>query len=108
MAMQSQDDLKESFTAQCYALLKHIPKGRVTSYKEMAKALNTKAYRAVGSAMAKNKDLVTVSCHRVVRSDGKVGEYALGVEAKIALLEKEGVRIKENKVQDFEDILFKF
>jgi len=106
--MQSKDDLAVGFTAQCYLLLKQIPKGRVTSYKELAKALNSKAYRAVGSAMAKNKDLVTTPCHRVVKSNGQIGEYALGVEAKIGLLEKEGVKITDNKIQDFDGLLFRF
>ena len=106
--MQSQDAPNVAFTAQCYALLKQIPAGRVTSYKELAKALNTKAYRAVGSAMAKNTDLIKTPCHRVVKSNGEVGEYALGSEEKIALLEKEGVKIIDKKVQDFENILFRF
>jgi len=106
--MQLQDDPKVDFTAQCYALLKQIPAGRVTSYKALAKALNCKAYRAVGSAMAKNKDLINTPCHRVVKSNGQVGEYALGSEEKVALLEKEGVKIIDKKVQDFDDLLFRF
>jgi len=106
--MQLQDDLTASFAERCYMLLKQIPAGRVTSYKALAKALNSKAYRAVGSAMAKNKDLITTPCHRVVKSNGQVGEYALGSEEKIALLEKEGVKIIDKKVQDFDDLMFRF
>jgi len=106
--MQSQYNMTTDFTAQCYVLIKQIPEGRVTSYKEIAKALNSRAYRAVGSAMAKNKDLITIPCHRVVKSDGKVGGYALGTETKIALLEKEGVKIKDKEVQDFDTLLFRF
>jgi methylated-DNA-[protein]-cysteine S-methyltransferase len=108
MTIQSHDKRESSFATQCYALLKEIPEGRITSYKEIANALNTKAYRAVGSAMAKNKDLITIPCHRVVKSDARVGEYALGTEAKIALLEKEGVKIIDKKVQDFDTLLFRF
>lgn len=108
MAMQTHDDASTNFSAQCYALIKTVPEGRVTSYKEIAKALNTKAYRAVGTAMSKNKELITVPCHRVVKSDGRVGEYALGAEAKIKLLEKEGVKIEEKKVKDFDAILYTF
>ena len=44
-----------NFNEKCYELLKLIPEGKVTTYKEMANALNTKAWRAVGSAMAKNE-----------------------------------------------------
>lgn len=108
MPMQTDDDEMKNFTAKCYALIKRIPEGRVISYKEIAKALNTKAYRAVGTAMSKNKELITVPCHRVVKSDGRVGEYVLGAEAKIKLLEKEGVKIKDKKVKEFDKILFTF
>ena len=86
------------FNQRCYALLKQIPEGKVTTYKEMAKALNSKAWRAVGSAMAKNKNLVVIPCHRVVRSDGTVGQYALGGDKKTELLQSEGVDITNGKV----------
>ena len=46
-------DSNNSFNEQCYELLKLIPEGKVTTYGEIARALNTKAWRAVGSAMAK-------------------------------------------------------
>ena len=97
-----------TFTQRCYALLDEIPKGRITTYAEIAKALDTKAYRAVGSAMAKNKNLITIACHRVVKSDGSVGEYALGVEKKIALLKEEGVFVKNGKVDDFKALIYRF
>jgi methylated-DNA-[protein]-cysteine S-methyltransferase len=87
-----------SFNTRCYELLKQIPEGKVTTYAEIARALNTKAYRAVGNAMAKNKDLFVVPCHRVVRSNGDVGNYALGAGRKVDLLMKEGVEIEDNKV----------
>ena len=67
-----------NFNQRCYELLKLIPEGKVTTYGEMARALDTKAWRAVGSAMAKNKNLFVIPCHRVVRSDGCIGQYALG------------------------------
>jgi methylated-DNA-[protein]-cysteine S-methyltransferase len=81
------------FNEKCYELLKLIPEGKVTTYSEMAKALNSKAWRAVGNAMAKNKELVVIPCHRVVRSDGAIGQYALGPEKKAQLLLNEGVEI---------------
>ena len=59
-----------NFNDRCLELLSKIPSGKVTTYKEIAKVLNTKAYRAVGKAMAKNKNLIDVPCHRVVKSDG--------------------------------------
>jgi O-6-methylguanine DNA methyltransferase len=42
--------------------------------------LNSKANRAVGSAMAKNANLIVIPCHRVVRSNGEIGQYALGAD----------------------------
>jgi len=48
-----------------------IPKGRVTTYKELAKALNTKGIRAVATAVGKNPYAPTTPCHRVVLSSGK-------------------------------------
>lgn len=99
---------KLSFNEQCYELLKRIPKGRVTTYKLMAEALGTKAYRAVGNAMAKNPDLVTVPCHRVVKSDGGIGGYALGREKKIELLRSEGVEVEDGRVVEPAALLYRF
>ena len=97
-----------TFNEQCYALLKLIPEGKVTTYKEMAHALNTNAWRAVGSAMAKNKTLITIPCHRVVRSDGTIGEYALGPDRKAELLTGEGVLITNGKVQNLSRVFHTF
>jgi methylated-DNA-[protein]-cysteine S-methyltransferase len=96
------------FDERCYELLLKIPKGKVTTYKEMALVLGTKAYRAVGRAMAKNRDFVVVPCHRVVCSDGKVGGYANGVDQKIQLLEREGIPILRGKVVGLELVLYRF
>lgn len=95
-----------SFNDKCYELLMLIPEGKVTTYREIAKALNTRAWRAVGTAMAKNKNLIVIPCHRVVRSDGHVGEYALGSEKKSELLSEEGIEIKNGKVKDLERYFF--
>ena len=71
-------------------VLTHLPEigyGQTASYATMAAAAGTpKAVRAVGSACATNPLPVVVPCHRVVRSDGTVGRYAGGTEAKKALL----------------------
>ena len=97
-----------SFNEKCYALLKQIPKGKVTTYKEMARAMGTNAWRAVGTAMAKNTNLVTIPCHRVVRSDGVIGQYALGTEKKVELLNNEGVDISNGKVNKLDIFFHKF
>jgi len=97
-----------SFNDRCYELLKQIPKGKVTTYREMASAMGTKAWRAVGTAMAKNKNLIVIPCHRVVRSDGTIGQYALGTDKKVALLENEGVKISNRKVENLDRFIHRF
>tara|TARA_B100000902_G_scaffold26242_1_gene31614 strand:+ start:4326 stop:4631 length:306 start_codon:yes stop_codon:yes gene_type:complete len=99
-----------TFNEKCYDLLKKIPKGRISTYKEIAIALNTKAYRAVGNAMANNPNPIIVPCHRVVKSDGSIGRYSYkdGIVTKIDLLKKEGVSIKKGKVVKFKDTVYKF
>ncbi len=88
-------------TETVYALSKQIPKGKVTTYKALAEAAgNPKAARAVGRILNKNKNLIIIPCHRVIRSDRSVGGYAAGIEKKIKLLRKEGVEIKNEKVAE--------
>ena len=89
-----------SFNEKCYELLKQIPQGKVTTYHEIAKTLGTKAWRAVGTAMAKNNNLIVTPCHRVVRSDGSIGQYALGSNKKVELLKEEGIEISNGKVNN--------
>lgn len=102
--------MSKQFQADVLNLVKQIPKGRVTTYGELARALtgSVHAARAVGQAVAKNPTPVTIPCHRVVRSDGAVGGYKLGVAAKTELLNEEGLTIRNGKVVNFEQILFRF
>jgi methylated-DNA-[protein]-cysteine S-methyltransferase len=90
-----------------------IPRGRVTTYRLIAKKLETKAYRAVGNACRNNPYAPRVPCHRVVKSDGTIGGFAgktsgRTVQNKVELLRKEGVQVKDGKIVDFEKVLFKF
>jgi len=96
------------FNEQCYKLLQQIPKGKITTYSEIAKALNSKAWRAVGSAMAKNENLFVIPCHRVVRSDGTIGQYALGSDKKAELLQDEGIEVSNGRVIDLEKYIHRF
>ena len=57
------------FSEKVYQKLKEVPKGYVTTYKELALSLNCKAYRAVGNALNKNPYAPIVPCHRVVKSN---------------------------------------
>lgn len=95
------------FKEKVYLFCKKIPLGRVSSYKEIAHALNTKAYRAVGNALNKNP-YKSVPCHRVVNSKGHLHGFASGLKKKKEMLEKEGIKIKNYKVVDFEKLLYKF
>lgn len=92
----------------CYNLLSKIPQGKVTTYKEIATQMNSKAYRAIGSLIGKNPNAPQVPCHRVVKSDGGLGGYAFGLDKKIAILKSEGVEVSDGKVKNFQEIFFKF
>jgi len=112
-----------NFREKIYSKLKQVPKGKVTTYKALAKSINSKAYRAVGTAMNKNlhgylisskairnlrpetrgyskrtSGFFLVPCHRCINSDGFVGGFASGTRNKIKMLKKEGVKVKNNKI----------
>ena len=73
--------------------LKKIPKGKVKTYSEVAKAVGKpKATRAVANAIGKNPYPIKIPCHRVIRSDGSLGGYSGkgGIRTKKTLLRKEG------------------
>ena len=97
-----------TFNDKCYQLLSQIPQGKVSTYKEIASALNTKAYQAVGNAMEKNPNLIFIPCHRIVKSNGSIGKYVLGVNKKISLLKNEGILVREGKILDFENCFYSF
>ena len=90
--------MKKGFSERCYALLKKVPRGKVTTYKEIARALHSKAYRAVGNAMNKNPHAPKVPCHRVISSDGTIGGFTSGTRKKIQMLKKEGIEINKGKI----------
>jgi len=92
-----------------YSKLLDVPPGYVTTYGDLAKAINLKnGQRVVGQIMKKNPFPVIVPCHRVVKSDGTVGGYAYGTERKKYMLFKEGLKINNNKILDFKKNLFRF
>ncbi len=73
-----------------------IPPGEVRPYGWVAGEIGRpRAVRAVGTALARNPVPVVVPCHRVVRTDGRIGNYAFGSEVKGALLAAEGVDLGE-------------
>lgn len=102
-----------NFDEKVWKLMERIPKGRVTTYGQIARKLNTKAYRAVGNACRKNPYAPRVPCHRVVRSDGTVGGFGgktsgKTVKEKTQLLRKENVEVRNGKIVNFEKALLRF
>jgi O-6-methylguanine DNA methyltransferase len=82
-----------SFKEKVYEVVKKIPKGKVLTYKEVAKkAGSPNASRAVGNILSKNYD-PKIPCHRVIRSDGGMGGYNRGLNNKIKILRQEGVNM---------------
>ena len=82
---------KLNFKSRILKVVRNIPRGKTLSYSQVAElAGSAGAARAVGTVMRNNFDK-TVPCHRVIRSDGKVGDYNRGgPKAKLKLLKQEG------------------
>ena len=81
------------FQLKVWSYLKKIPKGKVKTYAQVAKAIGKpKAVRAVANAIGKNPFPPNIPCHRVIRSDGKLGGYSAkgGIKTKKKLLKNEG------------------
>ena len=87
-----------AFKKKVLHIVAAIPRGTTMSYKKIAqKAGHTRAYRAVGTIMAHNMN-PAVPCHRVVKSDGTLGNYNRGgIVKKKNLLEKEGVTVIQKR-----------
>jgi deoxyribonuclease V len=95
------------FAEYFYTLVKQIPEGKVSTYGSLARALgDIRASRAVGRMLNENPHAPIVPCHRVVMSDGSLGGFGTGVENKIKLLKKEGVKVKAGNIIDFNEVLF--
>lgn len=90
-----------------YYLVRQIPKGRVSTYGAVARALGDKRYaRAVGTYMHNNPDADTMPCYKIVKSDGSLGGFGRGVEDKIRRLHKDNIQVKNGKIVDFEHVCF--
>jgi methylated-DNA-[protein]-cysteine S-methyltransferase len=87
-----------NFNQKVWALCRRVPKGRVTTYGHIARALGTEAYRAVGNAMNRNPYAPKVPCHRVVGSTGNLTGFASGIPKKKRMLKAEGVSFVGERV----------
>lgn len=92
-----------------YAALALVPKGKVTTYGELARAAGiANGQRAVGRIMNKNPYPVIIPCHRVVMSTGDVGGYAHGKMIKEHMLASEGVLVRRGKIADMGHAMHRF
>lgn len=90
-------------------LVTKIPRGKIITYKLLAVAAGTsKNYRQVGEILKENKQLNKFPCYKVVKSSGKMGGYNCGKLAKKKLLQKDGIKIYNNRIKNFKDYIFKF
>ena len=84
------------FQLKVWKYLKIIPKGTIKTYKQVAIAIKTpKSARAVANACGKNPYAPKIPCHRIIRSDGRLGGYSGkgGIKTKLRLLRSEKVDI---------------
>jgi len=92
-----------------YKKLLQVPLGKITTYGELSRAIGLKnGQRVIGQIMKKNPFPVIVPCHRVVKSIREIGGYAFGVDIKRNMLTKEGICIKNDKIENFEKFFFRF
>ena len=99
--------MSKQFAEQVYKELKRVPRGKVTTYGDLAKRIGRpKAARAVGTALHKNPYAPQVPCHRVLKSDGGIGGFAEGIKVKIKILKSEGVEVRNGRVLNFECIRY--
>ena len=83
-------EIHNELELQVLDALRQIPYGETVTYKQLAETIGRpRAIRAVASAVAKNPFLIVIPCHRVIRSNGEIGEYRGGADAKESLLKFE-------------------
>lgn len=94
----------KSLKEKVFKEVSKIKKGEVKTYKQIAEKLKTSP-RAIAKILPSNKNPIKIPCHRVIRSNGKIGGYTyLGKrkdDMKIRLLKKEGIEIKNRKLNKY-------
>jgi deoxyribonuclease V len=109
--MKEYSDLEDcDLYRHIYDATSQIPRGKVSTYGDIAEALGDKAAsRAIGTTLSSNPRPIVVPCHRVVHRDGRVGWYnglGKGNDIKSRLLREEGLEIVDGVVQDLEAVRF--
>ncbi|MEK7672878.1 MAG: MGMT family protein [Patescibacteria group bacterium] len=98
------------FQQSVWNAIKKIPKGKLTTYSEIANYLGKpKATRAVGTACGKNPNVPSTPCHRVITKNGLIGNYSGpgGTQGKIKILQKEGITIENGRIKNVEELIYK-
>ena len=92
-----------------YDIVAQIPEGKVTTYGDIARALgHPGASRAIGRILNRNPNPITTPCHRVIKSDGKLGGYAFGKIRKKELLKKEGLCFIGDSAAEFGNYIISY
>ena len=99
--------VKTSCQQKLQQLLLKIPKGKMTTYKAIASAMGTRGYRFVGHLLHQNPYPDKYPCYKVVQSDGRIGGFVKGPKEKIKRLNKDCIQVKNDKIVNFQNILFK-
>ena len=104
--------MKTTFAQEVYELIRSIPKGKISTYKEVAKAIGKpKAVRAVGHVLKANRHPDKTPCYKIVRSDGSLGGYCgsdpKNISRKERLLKRDGIKVVDGKV-DLRKYLYRF
>ena len=98
---------KSDFERKVLVATFRIPRGKVSTYKRIAEKIGSpRAYRAVGNALHKNPFAPIVPCHRVVKSDGTFGGDKERAASRRDLLRKEGIPMKNDRVEMSDNMLF--
>lgn len=85
-----------TFTQKVLKVVASIPRGQVLTYKQVAiEAGSPQAFRAVGTILSKNHN-PQIPCHRVIKTNGEIGNYNRGQRQKYQLLKSEGALLKNN------------
>jgi len=93
----------KNLAERVYFEIRKIPSGKVITYKELAaKVGKPKAIRHIATLVGQNMNPIVIPCHRVIRSDGTLGQYSYkgkrNPKMKVKLLKREGIQIKGNRV----------
>ncbi len=98
------------FQEKVYSALLLIPRWKVITYKLLADYIGCKSSQAIGQALTRNQNVPKIPCHRVIKTDWKIGGYAFGTEKKWEILADEwvyfdtdGVLIDREKIWDFSE-----